>query len=222
MGGAAGAYTFWLGSLGYEAHLMDPVPRLVDVAREMNRAAEHPLASAEVGDARSLPYDDSSSDCVLLLGPLYHLTDRQDRARAIAEAARVLKPGGVLFAACITRWASLFDGVAQDYLSDPAFVELMEEDLRTGQHRNPTGQLQYFTSASLHTPEEFEDELGSSGFSVEGIFGLEGPATLLADFEERWSNERTRADLMRAAEAIEEEPSLRGLSPHLLGVCRKP
>lgn len=222
VGGAAGAYAFWLASLGYETHLIDTVPRLVELAIGNNESAEHPLTSADVGDARGLPFGDSSADCVLLLGPLYHLTARQDRVRAVAEAARVLKPGGILFAACITRWASLFDGLVQDYLGDPAFVELMEEDLRTGQHRNPTGYLAYFTSAYLHTPGEFEDELGSSGLTVEAIFGLEGPAPLLADFEKRWSQERTRADLMRVAEAIEEEPSLRGLSPHLLGVCRKP
>lgn len=221
VGGAAGAYAFWLAESGYEVHLVDPVPRLIRLAREKSGTADHPLASMEIGDARNLRFSDASADCVLLLGPLYHLTDCQDRILALTEATRVLKQGGVLFAACITRWSSLFDGLARDYLRDPAFVELMEEDLKTGQHRNPTGRPEYFTSAYFHTPDRFEEELDSSGLRVEGIVGLEGPAPLLADFDHRWSNERRRADLMRVAEVIEEEPSLRGLSPHLLGVCRK-
>jgi hypothetical protein len=44
--------------------------------------AEHSnarLASARVGDARQLDEPDGSADAVLLMGPLYHLTEREDR-----------------------------------------------------------------------------------------------------------------------------------------------
>jgi SAM-dependent methyltransferase len=221
VGGAAGAYAFWLAGLGYQVHLLDPVERLVDVARERNRTAGAPLASTQVGDARDLPFPDGSADVVLLLGPLYHLPSADDRARALGEASRVLKTGGRLFAACITRWASLMDGLAHDYLADPEFVAIMEEDLVSGQHRNEAERPGYFTTAYFHRPEEFEAELSASGLELEGIFGLEGPAFLLADFEERWADHRRRADLLRTAREIESEPSLRGLSPHLLGVCGK-
>ncbi len=57
-----------------------------------------PLASATVGDARRLDRPDASVDAALLLGPLYHLTERGDRVAALAEARRVLRPGGVLAA----------------------------------------------------------------------------------------------------------------------------
>jgi SAM-dependent methyltransferase len=176
----------------------------------------------EIGDARRLACDDGAVDCMLLLGPLYHLTSATDRAAALAEAARVLRPGGILFAVCITRWASLLDGLVHDYLADAAFVEMMEEDLRSGQHRNPNEHPAYFTTAYFHRPEEFEDELRSAGLRIEGLFGLEGPAFLLADFEERWADERKRADMLRAAREVEQEVALRGLSPHLLAVCRNP
>lgn len=222
VGGGAGAYAFWLASLGYQVHLVDPVARLVRAAKERSASSSPSLASAEVGDGRDLGFSDGSADCVLLLGPLYHLTNRADRDRALAEAARVLRSGGLLFAAGITRWASLLDGLVHGYLADPAFVAQMEEDLDTGQHRNPHQRPQYFTTAYFHTPEEFCAELVASGLSLEGVFGVEGPAPLLADFDGRWADPRTRADLLRAAELIESEPSLLGLSPHILGVCRKP
>lgn len=221
VGGAAGAYSFWLAAKGYEVHLVDPVQRLVDLASARNEDAPRPLASAEVGDARSLEVPDGAVDMVLLLGPLYHLTTAGERATALSEAARVLKAGGLLFAACITRWASLFNGLVHDRLADPAFVTMMERDLETGQHRNPDEFPGYFTTAYFHTPDEFRAELTDSGLGLLGVYGLEGPAGLLGDFEERWADSRKREDLIRAAREIEEEPTLMGLSPHLLGVGRK-
>jgi ubiquinone/menaquinone biosynthesis C-methylase UbiE len=222
VGGAAGVYALWLAERGHEVHLVDAAPRLVAEARRVAEATSIPLASARVGDARDLPWDDASADCVLLLGPLYHLVEAPDRRRAIAEAARVLREGGLLFAACITRWASLLEGLTNDYLGDPRFVAIVEEDLKSGRHRNPTDRVQYFTTAYFHTPSELAGELESSGLVVEGLFGLEGPAGLLADFDERWADPRRRADLVRVARELESEPSLLGLSAHVLGVARKP
>ena len=221
VGGAAGVYALWLASEGYEVHLLDAVPRLVREARRQAKTSNVRLASAGVGDARTLPYEDASADCVLLLGPMYHLVETTDRTRAVSEAARVLKPSGVLLAACITRWASLLDGLAHDYLGDPQFAALVTEDLKTGQHRNPTGQIEYFTTAYFHKPAEFALELRGSGLHLEGLFGVEGPAGLVSDFDDRWSDPRRRADLLRAAREVESEPSLLGLSAHLVGVARK-
>src|SRR3954468_23375592 len=72
VGGAAGAYAFWLAERGYEVHLLDAAPRLVDVARQQNAQVVRRLASCRVADARSLSDDDRSADVVLMLGPLYH------------------------------------------------------------------------------------------------------------------------------------------------------
>src|SRR5918999_1269085 len=99
VGGAAGAYAAWLADKGYTVHLVDAVPRLVAEARRRSSSPARPIASCEIGDARSLPFPPASAEIVLLLGPLYHLTAAGDRARALAEASRVLEPGGLLFAA---------------------------------------------------------------------------------------------------------------------------
>jgi SAM-dependent methyltransferase len=91
VGGAAGAYALWLAEAGYAVHLLDPVPRLVAEAQGRSAAAERPLVSCRVGDARALDVPAETVDVVLLLGPLYHLTDPGDRARSLQEAARVLR-----------------------------------------------------------------------------------------------------------------------------------
>ena len=88
VGGGPGAYASWLAGRGYEVHLLDPVPELVEQARQADRG----ITSCGVGDARALNQKDQFADVVLLLGPLYHLIDASERQRALREAHRVLVP----------------------------------------------------------------------------------------------------------------------------------
>ena len=222
VGGAAGAYAIWLVDAGYTVHLVDAVPRLVAEARRRSVAQSRPLASCRVGDARALDFPDGSADIVLLLGPLYHLAEAADRARALSEARRVLKPGGQLFAAAISRWASALDGLSRDLFQDPRFVAIVEHDLREGQHRNPTERLDYFTTAYFHRPDELRAEVSGAGLIVDGLYGLEGPGWLLPDVTARLADPRRRADLLRVARLLESEPSVLGVSAHLLVAARAP
>lgn len=222
VGGAAGAYAIWLAEAGYTVHLVDAVPRLVAEARRRTAALSHPLASCQVGDARALEFADGFAGIILLLGPLYHLTDAADRARALREAARVLKPGGMVFAAAISRYASALDGVGRDLFQDPRFGAIVEQDLQKGQHRNPTERLDYFTTAYFHLPDELRSEVQGAGLELEGLYGLEGPGWFLPDLADRWGDPRRRGDLLRLARQFEAEPSVLGVSAHLLAVARKP
>jgi SAM-dependent methyltransferase len=222
VGGAAGAYALWLAKTGYSVHLVDPVPRLVAEAQGRSAAAERPLASCRVGDARSLDIPGDTADVVLLLGPLYHLTDPRDRARALHEAVRVLKPGGWLFAAGISRWASALDGLARDLFQDPRFAQIVEQDLRDGQHRNPTDRLDYFTTAYFHRPEELGDEVRAAGLALNGVYGVEGPGWILSDVPERMADTNRRAALLRVARLLETEITVVGSSAHLLAVAQRP
>ncbi|HYF39400.1 MAG TPA: methyltransferase domain-containing protein [Gemmatimonadales bacterium] len=222
VGGAAGAYALWLADAGYTVHLVDAAPRLVAEAERRSAGRKHRLASCRVGDARALEVAADSTDVVLLLGPLYHLTEARDRARALEEAFRVLKPEGRLYAAGISRWASVLDGLSRDLLQDPEFSAIVERDVREGQHRNPTGRLEYFTTAYFHRPDELRAEILEAGFSFEGMYGLEGPGWFLTDIEARIADPRRLTDLLRAARLLEAEPSLLGISAHLLAVARKP
>jgi SAM-dependent methyltransferase len=212
VGGGPGVYASWLAGLGYRVRLIDPVPMHVEQARE---AAIEAVFTADEGEARALDESDASRDAVLLLGPLYHLTERTDRILALREAHRVLRPGGVVAAAAISRFASLLDGLMQGFLERPDYVAIVERDLRDGQHRDIHGGG-FFTTSYFHHPDELAPELEEAGFAVEAVFGIEGPGALL---EERW---RHRMDvLLEAARALESEPTVRGASLHLLAVGRK-
>jgi ubiquinone/menaquinone biosynthesis C-methylase UbiE len=223
VGGGAGAYALWLAERGYEVHLVDPVPLHVEQAGQASRVRDTGrLASARVGDARRLEFANESADGVLLLGPLYHLTERGDRRAALAEARRVLRPGGVLFAAAISRFASLLDGLRGAVFDHDAFARIVERDLEDGQHRNETGVAAFFTTAYFHAPDELAAEVREAGFALDGPFAVEGPGAFVPEFARRWAEPGSRARLLDLVRRVEREPALLGASPHLLAVGRVP
>jgi ubiquinone/menaquinone biosynthesis C-methylase UbiE len=222
VGGGPGRYAIWLAESGYDVHLLDPVPLHIDQAR----AASHgrpgrQLASAELGDARSLRFPDESVDAVLLLGPIYHLPERADRLQALAEARRVCRRGGVIIAAAISRFASTLDGLRGGDLVDPAFAEIAAGDLHNGRHRNPTGNPAYFTSAYFHRPEDLAAECMAAGLTHETTLAVEGPAWLLPDLDAWLADDGRRATLFHALAQLEAEPALLGVSAHLLVVAQR-
>jgi SAM-dependent methyltransferase len=221
VGGATGVHAAWLAEDGHQVHIVDPVP--AQVARALQSpGSQAGRITAEVGDARRLAAGEASFDAVLLLGPLYHLTSRSDRSIALAEARRVVRPGGPVVAAAISRFASLFDGLARGFLFEPGFQDIVERDLRDGQHRNPTDHPHWFTTAYFHHPDELEEELRAAGLRVREVVGVEGLAGWLGHLTDRWLDPAAREVILRSARAVEAEPSLRGLSAHLLGVAARP
>jgi ubiquinone/menaquinone biosynthesis C-methylase UbiE len=221
VGGGPGAYAAWLAGAGYQVQLLDAVALHVAQAGEASeRQPAHPF-TAEVGDARSLPYPDESADAVLLFGPLYHLTERADRLLALREARRVLRPGGLLCVAAISRFASLFDGLWLGFLDDPGFVRIVRRDLHDGQHRNPENHPSYFTTAFFHHPQELAQEVADAELALEAILAIEGPGWLVPDLDAWWQDEHRREQLLSLIAAVEREPALLGMSAHLMAVARR-
>lgn len=218
VGCGPGVYAEWLAGIGYEVFPLDPIEaHLLEAARRPGLGG-----TAVRADARALPFAGAAFDAVLLLGPLYHLTERADRLRAWREARRVARAGGVVAAAAISRFASTLDGLRMKCLADPIFSAIAARDLADGQHRNPTGNPSYFTTAYFHHPAELEAEAREAGLEPAAIFGIEGPGWLLADLEERWADAGRREEVLAAARALEADPAILGCSAHLLAVARVP
>jgi ubiquinone/menaquinone biosynthesis C-methylase UbiE len=221
VGGGPGVYACWLARLGYEVHLVDPVPLHVEQALEASgRQPDTPIASCTLGDARQLHRDDASVDAALLLGPLYHLTERDDRLAALCEAARVVRPGGYVFAAAISRFASVLDGMVRGFIADPAFRQIMAEDLQSGQHRNPENRPHYFTTTYFHRPAELQSEFEAAGLTHLRTLAIEGPAALVQRVADQWDDSAWREQVLDTVRQIEAEPDVLGASPHLLTIGR--
>jgi ubiquinone/menaquinone biosynthesis C-methylase UbiE len=220
VGGGTGICAEWLAELGYDAHLVDITPSHIAFARSKRTR----VASAEVGDARGLSWQNASADAVLLFGPLYHLTERPDRLLALQEARRVLRPGGIVFAAAICRFAPLLASLIDGFFDDPRFSGVLARDLEDGQHRNTTGDPKRFSTAYFHRPEELIADMGAASLDLIELVPVEGPCSLAtgsqAGFIECWSDPDRQNRLLQLARTVEHDPMALALSPHVLAVGR--
>jgi len=213
IGGGPGRYALWLASLGYRVEHRDLMPLHVEQLTA-DTAGVTGIHTA-VGDARDLDLPDASVDAVLLLGPLYHLIDREERVAALRECERIVRPGGPVFAAAISRWAARIDGMLREriYLKHPEVLDLIDRIDRTGML--PPLQEGGFT-AFCHRPGELRDEMAEAGLEVTGLVSVEGPAFILGDLDARMADPVDRSVALEVARAIEPVPELAGFGPHLI------
>lgn len=205
IGGAAGDYALFFTKLGYNVHLLDIVPKHIEQAKE--RAREEGIADSAkfvVGDALDLPYENNSFDAVFLSGPLYHLPEKKDRVRAFSEAKRVLKPGGILTAYSIGRYATMFYGISAGLIYDRNFMEKLKKEVSTGlRYKYAEGIID---NAYFHLSDELKQELAEAGLNYIALHGVIGAGWMAPDFDEAWEIEERRSSIMDIARMSENIP----------------
>lgn len=232
IGGAYGEYSWWLASLGYEVHLFDLSKTNIAMSKEL--ATEYPgiaLHSAMVCDARSIPRPNNSADAILLMGPLYSITEYEERILAIKEGHRLLKDGGILFSAALTPYSVLIPRIARYHedhskkrreLDEPAVITMIGRALEDGCYINPEKKIATgIGSSHLHTAKALRKELSCGGFSTASVHGVMGGAWLAPDLDELLANKETRETLMKTIRMLDTHEEIIGLSGHLLAVSVK-
>jgi SAM-dependent methyltransferase len=104
VGVGVGHYSELLANQGSKVYLVDVASRLLEAAQErlIRAALGEQILSVTNASATDLSFiPDESCDAVLMLGPFYHLSLPEDRHKAAAEARRILRRGGLIFAAGI-------------------------------------------------------------------------------------------------------------------------
>ncbi|HEX8207583.1 MAG TPA: class I SAM-dependent methyltransferase [Solirubrobacteraceae bacterium] len=124
---------------GHEVVATDISPRAIERCRRF--APES--ATYAVADAADLPFADASFDVLLDIGCL-HCMPADARPAAVAEARRVLRPGGALVSRIFTpkdaRWVSLQPFAADAFgLPDDAVRGLLEDDFEIEEWRRDAG-----------------------------------------------------------------------------------
>ncbi|NJP87863.1 class I SAM-dependent methyltransferase [Nonomuraea sp. FMUSA5-5] len=209
VGGGTGVHAEWLAAGGYDVEVVDPVPLHVEEAGKL------PGVHSRLGDARALPVPDGRADAVLLLGPLYHLPERADRVRALAEARRAVRAGGLVAAAFISRYACLHESIR--------LGTFVREESRAADYRSlDTGVIISSKEGGFrgygHLPGEILAEFAAAGLPEPRLHGLEGAFGLYGDLDDWLDDEGRRELLLDAARRLECEPSLLGVSGHLLAI----
>ena len=220
-GGGPGRYAIRLAQRGSGVTLFALSPENLAFARREAQAIGINLQAYDRGDASDLGrYAAGSFDALLLMGPLYHLLELEGRQRALREAWRVLRPGGVLLAAFINRYAGHLHAVCRDPLLPLREAQASESILRTGKLAPRDDQLEAFVAYMAH-PSEVSPLLWSSGFECLETLNLEG---LVGGYESEVNALQGEAwDTWLAINwQAAHDPSLFGASQHRLAVGRRP
>lgn len=221
VGGGPGRYSIRLAQVGHRVTLLDLSSANVAFARAKAAELGAPVADFIHGNALDLSrFADASFDVVLLMGPLYHLVAAEDRDRAIREALRVLKPGGIIFTAFITRYAFLVDMLKYEPEAIGDFQGRLDHLLSTGvsmvSAENPG-----FTDAYFAHPMEIERLMSSYGLAclrlaaAEGVVSTAEPRLLELPSEtlNKWASVCYR---------LGTDPLTWGTAEHMLYVGKKP
>jgi len=209
LGGGPGRYTVELLQRGYEVTLFDLSRNLVNLARERLQSLHLTAKGLEVGDARDLSrFAATTFDVVLVMGPLYHLPELDDRMRVMREARRVMKPGGRAILAYLNGW-----GLARTGLSDlvqrverPDYLDSMMDEGTIDR------RLWYYSN-----PNRARTEIEEAGFRIVTYIGAEGFAGGMTPILERLAADNPLAyeQAIQAAAHSSALPQYRDATDHL-------
>ena len=220
-GGGPGRYAIELTRLGHKVSLVDLSSGCLDLARAQAQEAAVKLYALEQGTAIDLSrFADEEFDAVLLMGPLYHLLEENERLQALQESYRVVRPGGLCFAAFITRFAPVRYAAAEASTLPVDEPEQLETILGTGR-LPPRGEAGSRFVAHFAHPIEVPSLCRQPGFEVLEVLGVEGVVSMIEENVNALSGEAWQSwvDLNQRLAA---EPSLLGAAEHLLAVLEKP
>jgi len=227
VGGGPGKFAIALTGWGYSVTLVDLSQGNLALAKEKATEAEVSLSGYIYANALDLScLRDRQYDAILLMGPLYHLLDVEERRQAVEQALFHLKPGGVIFPSFITRFSPLRDASWRIPLLPQTDMEYTYHLLETGRHDRPDPGGTGFTRAYFAHPDEILPLMESTGVQTLDLVGVAGVVS---------GHEAATKQLVAcaatdpvAASAWEiwvdlnyrmgHEPSLRGASDHLLYV----
>lgn len=219
IGGGPGRYAIFLTQQGHEVTLLDLSGKNIRQALEKAEEAGVKLDSCIHGDALRLSeylYKQEQFDVVLLMGPLYHLLRREDREKALREALRMLRPGGLIFASFISDYAPMQDFASGLYdFGDADRLLLYLEDGRN--QKDCDG----FTTAYFTSEKEAEELMAQAGLEQLVFAGAEnilcGKEKILhglsEELQEKW---------MDLAFRLSRDRNLIGMNEHFLYIGRKP
>jgi S-adenosylmethionine-dependent methyltransferase len=220
-GGGPGRYAVELACLGHKVTLFDLSTACLDLARAKAHEAGVKLYALEQGTAIDLSrFSDEEFDAVLLMGPLYHLLEENERVQALDESYRVVKSGGLCFAAFITRFAPVRYAAAEAPTLPLDEPEELETILSTGQLPPRGEQGSRFVAHFAH-PAEVPSLCRQPGFEMLEVLGVEGVVSMIEEDVNALSGQAWQA-WVDLNQRLAPEPSLLGAAEHLLAVLEKP
>lgn len=220
VGGGTGKYSEWLSKKGHEVYLIEPVLKHIQIAKDRASKLKNKYF-VYLGEARNLNFPDNFADIIILHGPLYHLQKKEDREKAIREAKRVVKIGGIILGFSINYTASTLVGLLQGLIHKGTFFNMCKEELTTGIHNPPDDFPWLLAEAYYHKPNELKDEFVKQDLTYINIYAVEGMAWLDKDYFLNLLDMKKRKTLMELIQITENDSYLLPFSPHMMIAVKK-
>ncbi len=210
IGAGTGRYTSALMAEGYKIKAVELVRRNIDVFLK-----REPTADVVQGDARNMSFLQSdSADVTLLLGPLYHLIGDDEKLKALNEAKRVTKPGGLIFVAYLMNEYSILS-----YCFDEDRIGgLLEKGLVDKNFHIQAQTDELYDYVRIDDINRLDKEAGLERVT---IFSPDGAADYMRTRLNRMSDE-TFAHFIEYQKCISERADLIGAGSHVVDVVRVP
>ena len=176
IGAGTGRYSIALAKEGMDVTAVEMVESNLAVLKENSKGLEN--LTAYQGDATDLSrLADNTFDVTLLLGPMYHLFEEEEVNRAIDEAIRVTKPGGVIMFAFVSVFAIMY---ADYFYGNWAYGQELNftEDYKVKHFKE-----QLFTGYEVTEFEQLFQEKPVEWITTTGVDGLLEPIEKRPDFD---------------------------------------
>ena len=209
IGAGTGRYTSALMAEGYQVKAIELVRRNIDVFLK-----REPMANVVQGDARYLEFlPDATADITLLLGPLYHLIGDDDKVKALSEARRVTKPGGLVFVAYLMNEYSIL----QYCFDEDRIGTLMEQGLVDQDYHIQAQADELYDYVRLADIDRLNC---LASLKRVCIFSPDGPADYMRTRLNQMSDE-TFARFIDFQKRVSERPDLLGAGSHVVDVVTR-
>lgn len=224
-GAGPGKYSMELAKAGYKVTLTDLTPKLVEIAEK--KAQELHLNERfdgfYVADARELTnLADNQFDASLMLGPMYHLQEANDRIKAVKELNRVTKKDGIVFVAFMSRIRHVFSSLMspENWKPNNNMDSILQFSESGCFNHADEGR---FTGAYYYNIDEIKPFMEAQGFESLELLGSNVGANLT---NENWNYWRTKGEyeVEKVIKLLIEnatDPHILGISSHLLYIGRK-
>ena len=211
IGAGTGRYSIALAKAGHNVTAVELVEKNLEILRENSRGIDN--LKAYQGDATDLGLlGDDSFDITLVFGPMYHLYEPDEIGKAIDEAVRITKPGGVLLFAFLSVFAIMYSNYLYGNWAEG------EPENFTDDYQIKHFKEQMFTGYDVSEFEELFKDKPVEWLATTGVDGMLEPLELRPDFE--LSDEDFEA-FMAWFLQFSEKRDLLGTNSHLLYICRK-
>ena len=209
IGAGTGRYSVALAEEGYDVTAVELVKYNLGILKSKNSAVK-----AMQGNAMKLKkLEDNTFDLTLLFGPMYHLYTFEDKLKALSEAKRVTRPGGIILVAYVMNEY----GVITYGFKENNVLECIKDGRLTEDFKCVSSEKDLYDYMRLEDIQKLNEAAGLERIQ---IISADGPADYLRPVLNAM-DEETFEMFIKYHLSTCERPELLGACAHTLDILRK-